>query len=460
MESSELKISEYAQSIIQEGLATSRLWQKQGEDAWSALKKLGQHNLPDGDEIILARNIYSEYAALKKCLKEKGIKRGEFCEKIVTVGSSKELDRMMLAPDADPRKKRVRKSAIKYKNLLQGMMEVFDTDRTRFVNRLMKGTSLRKNNFASNDEVDEIQRLLEAIVSRVDKEFELFETFKETAALKAAHAKRGGKCRWPQGDADWRGHFVPPQFWSSNNEVQNEIEAAQDVRFAYWAKPLLQRDVSFWVSGQESGCWMDDEFFYVPHVYLGYGAGIFFKMNYLDQSPNPEGNPSKHNLEQINQALEKLRQDVLLYFKSYGEKPQDEWDDILKKPCGQISSMGNTAASDHAWLIIYPSPDNSAVLPMLLVPGEEGGPFLIPLDSCTLASMRGNYWVDPDGTTEEFLERFKRIFLCRESDDDVLLQGLRRTAPWLKNNPFMKMKDKQERDILGLRDYYNKLSSE
>ena len=98
MESSELKISEYAQSIIQEGLATSRLWQKQGEDAWSALKKLGQHNLPDGDEIILAKNIYSEYAALKECLKEKGIKRGEFCEKIVTVGSSKELDRMMLAP--------------------------------------------------------------------------------------------------------------------------------------------------------------------------------------------------------------------------------------------------------------------------------------------------------------------------------------------------------------------------
>ena len=97
---------------------------------------------------------------------------------------------------------------------------------------------------------------------------------------------------------------------------------------------------------------------------------------------------------------------------------------------------------------------------MLLIPCEEGGPFLIPLDSCTLASMRGNYWVDPDGTTEEFLERFKRIFLCRENDDDVLLQGLRRTAPWLKNNPFVKMKEKHEREILALRDYYNKLLSE
>ena len=68
MESSELKISEYAQSIIQSGLATSRLWKKQGEDAWSALKKLGQHNLPDGDEIILAKNIYSEYANFAKKL--------------------------------------------------------------------------------------------------------------------------------------------------------------------------------------------------------------------------------------------------------------------------------------------------------------------------------------------------------------------------------------------------------
>ena len=459
MESSELKISEYAQSIIQSGLATSRLWKKQGEDAWSALKKLGQHNLPDGDEIILAKNIYSEYAALKECLKEKGIKRGEFCEKIVTVGSSKELDRMMLAPDADPRRKRVRKSAIKYKNLLEGMMEVFDTDRTRFINRLMKGTSLRKNNFASNDEVDEIQRLLEAIVSKVDKEFEIFETFKETAVLKAAHAKKGGKCRWPQGDADWRGHFVPPQFWSSNNEVQNEIEAAQDVRFAYWAKPLLQRDVSFWVSGQESGCWMDDEFFHVLHAYLGYGAGIFFKMNYLGLHPGEEESVD-HKPEQINEALEKLEKDASIDFATYGKKPNDEWDDALGQPYGQVSSMKDSAAHYHTWLIIYPSPDSDTVLPMLLIPCEEGGPFLIPLDSCTLASMRGNYWVDPDGTTEEFLERFKRIFLFRENDDDVLLQGLRRTAPWLKNNPFVKMKEKHEREILALRDYYNKLLSE
>ena len=291
MKKSEFSIGDHAQSIIEESRASSRLWQKQGDDAWSALKKLGQQNLPDGDEIILARNIYKEYSALKDILKKKGIKRGEFFEEIDTVGSSKEFDRMVLAPDANPIKKRVRKSALKYRNLLEGMMKALDTSRTNFLNRVMRGTSLCKNNFESSDEIDRIQCVLDAIVSKVDKEFDIFATFKETAVLKAAHAKKGGKCRWPQGDADWRSGFIPPQFDPSNGDVHNEIESAQDVRFAYWAKFLLQRDVFFGVSGQESGCWIDDEFFHVPHAYLGYGEGIFFEMNYLGSHPFEKKRP-------------------------------------------------------------------------------------------------------------------------------------------------------------------------
>ena len=164
--------------------------------------------------------------------------------------------------------------------------------------------------------------------------------------------------------------------------------------------------------------------------------------------------------EQINDALEKLKEHGAAIFKMHGEKPEDEWDEPSEKPCGQTSSMKDSVAQYHAWLIVYPSPDNSTVLPMLLIPCEEGGPFLVPLDACSLASMSENYWIDPDGKIEKFLDRFKRLFICHEKGDDILLQGLRRTAPWLKKNPFMKMKKKHEKEMDALKDYYNKLSAE
>lgn len=116
--------------------------------------------------------------------------------------------------------------------------------------------------------------------------------------------------------------------------------------------------------------------------------------------------------------------------------------------------MDDAMARYHAWLIAYPSPDNSCLMPMLLVPVEECGPVLIPLDVVTLAALRDAFWVAPDGEVEEFLVRIKRLIGYLPGQPKVILEGLRRTAPWLKRNPFMKMKEERAREREYVRQFH------
>lgn len=102
------KIDNKTTEILAYVAEKSKRWTSQGKDALANLKALGSANLLKGDEIIIAKNIFSEYINLKSVLKEKKVKISEFCEKagLGDAGSySKELHRLMLSPGEDPEKK-------------------------------------------------------------------------------------------------------------------------------------------------------------------------------------------------------------------------------------------------------------------------------------------------------------------------------------------------------------------
>jgi len=486
------KLFESARDATQRILARvqdeSRKWEADGKDAWSALKRLGAKDLPRGDEVILARNLHRELPRLKRELKKQGIKLGSFCEEagLGSVGNySKELHRMMLAPDAQPEKVRVRLSASKYRWLLEAMARVFGVSCSTLAHQLMTGMSLHPANAEVQEETEEVQSMLQGLVNTVDKEFSLFALFMETAALKSKHAAEGGLCRWPQWEAESRASvlelsassvseeeiaaslhelFFDEQFpcdapqrtpdqMRESDAVRSAAErnVAMDPARAYWEKPVSKRDSAYevWLCGPTpSGCWMDDDFFHVPHAYLGYGAGV---LNPIDPTLGYRVHAK---------AIEELRSDALQVFEKYGPVPDDDWDEVAQKPRGQTSSMDQAMAHYHAWLVAYPSPNNSCLMPMLLVPVEECGPVLIPLDVVTLTALRDAYWVTPDGQVEKFLVRIKRLIGYLPGQPKVILEGLRRTAPWLKKNPFMKMKEEMEREREYVRQFHRELELE
>lgn len=477
-----------ARMILMRVQDESRKWEADGKDAWSALKRLGAKDLPRGDEVILARNLYREFPHLKRELKTQGIKLGRFCERagLGSVGNySKELHRMMLAPDAQPEKVRVRRNASKYRWLLEAMAQVFKVSCSTLAHQLMSGMSLHPANAEIREEAEEVQGMLQSLVNTVDKEFGLFAVFMEAAALKTKHAAEGGSCRWPHGEAELRASAFEPLAPSLSEEqiAENlnrylshepmpwagpmrtpeeeraagvtaraaEREAAMDPARAYWQEAVTKRDSAHevWLFGPTpSGCMMNDEFFHVPHAYLGYGEGV---INPIDPTLG---------YGELATAIEKLRDDALRVFEQYGPAPDDDWDEVAQTPRGQTSSMDDAMAHYHAWLVAYPSPDNSCLMPMLLVPVEECGPVLIPLDVVTLAALRDVYWVAPDGQVEKFLVRIKRLIGYLPGQPKIILESLRRTAPWLKENPFMKMKAARERERDHVRQFHRGLELE
>lgn len=445
------EVVDYTNKLFDQAKATSELWNAEGQDAWSALAKLRNNKLPAGDEVILARNIYEEYPKVKERLRDQGIGIGVFCERAqlsAPGSSSKELGRLMLASEMEPKPGHLRRQARKYRLLLAEMANVLGEDRAQLANRVMRGTSLHPDRTMIRRRLDQLQAILDEIVLRVDREFGLFAMFKKTAELKAEHVKKRGQCRWPQGDADW---------------LQENAGLAQDPKFAYWISTPTKQSIKYYASGWESGCWIEDDFFHIPHVYLGYAEGLFFDNNYLhvDVFADEQSRYAEVTPEKLAEALESLKKDCLEY-----QKPTvDEWDEELECPRGQVSrppSSVSIYASErwHAWLIIYPSPDGSRLIPMLFVPAEEGGPCMFPLDRVVLDTLKGNYWVDPDGTVEPFLDRFERMLGYRDDSEDLILKGLRRTAPWFAKNPFMKMQAEEERDLAKMQAYYKKLLSD
>lgn len=114
----------------------------------------------------------------------------------------------------------------------------------------------------------------------------------------------------------------------------------------------------------------------------------------------------------------------------------------------------------HAWLVVYPSPDNTTLMPMLLVPVEECGPILIPLDAIALKALSHAYWVSPDGQTSTFLDRIKSLIGYQPGQPRLILESLRRTAPWLSRNPFMKIKAEKEQNQEYMRRFCMALAVE
>lgn len=433
-------------------------WEAEGKDAWTALKKLRGNNLTDGDEIIIARNLYKEVESLKEQLKRQGIGIGQFAIE-AGLGNegdySKELYRMTLAAGKDPAKVRLRKSAAKYRNLISAISKYTRESTSNLAHRMLSGTSLNPK-LKEMDEIENLQLVLQTIVNQVDKEFGLFATYMATAEAKVAQAKSGSRMRWPQYDQQMRASDFMEEndfFHEKNGEeslsedeamYQRELKDAYGTSHAFWVKDssFSRSQYYWWPMADGSGCIQDDEYFYVPHVHLG--------MIEMFNLPDPTVNPAEFD-ESLNQLVAQARKG----FKEVGEVPEDDWDEINFKPVGQTTSLG-ASSNYHAWLVIYPTPDNQRLMPMLYIPFEESGPYLLPLDVASLRILQNAYWIS---STEvmPLLDRITQIIGLAPGDQEILLEGFRRTAPWLRHNPILKQVDISKSNRQLLMDYYSRL---
>ena len=429
----------------------SKQWEREDRGVLSALKKLGGRALPGDDALIVARNIHAEFPRLKAALKAQNRTLGEFCQEADISsgeGYSRELHRLMLAPGADPTKVRPRKSASKYLRLIEAMSKALGESVSTFTEQMLRSTTLHRADEGDRSEVEMIQATLQRLVDKLDQEFGLHRTYLETAQAKARHAAKGGDCRWPQYEGSYRRSFYGDAKDDPENAAR-ELAVAMDIRRTYWESPITKRFQTFekfTYAPTPSGCLQDDSFFFVPHCHLGNAAGL------------NESLPVNATPQQIEAVKTSVRDETARCLTRYGRAPKDDWDEVNERPVGQTSSMPNAAAQYHAWLIIYPSPDHSGVMPMIYIAVEEWGPIIVPLDAVTLSAMRRMYWVENDQTVITWLDHIKRLLL--NDAGSAILGNLRRTAPWLAHNPLLRMERQHSRDMDALKALYTSLGND
>ena len=436
--------SRAASALIEKLKVESSTWEAEGRDAWTALKRLGSNNLPDGDEIIIARCLHKEMPKLKERLKTEKLGLGELCLR-AGLGNegeySKELYRMTLSPEQEPSQVGLRKSATKYRQFIAAIGQATRESTSSLANRLLLGTTLHPSDVKDWTEIEQVQVTLQTMVDSVDREFGLYGQFMETARLKAAQIKEGGNCFWPHYELD------PDYYPMDEDEIrsyQSDLARAADARFAFWRHPVARRrsEQPWWLAGVGSDCLQDTEFFFVPHAYLG-------SIEYANL-PDHNGDSLGHIKD-----LDSLAENIRRCNEEYGWEPTDAWDEKTEQPIGQTSSGWEW--QEHGWIVIYPTPDNHRLMPMLYIPCEEGGAFLLPLDAGNLKFLKKNaYWVGRNDVSTVF-ERIKQLIGHLPGTSAVLLDGFRRTAPWLSKNPIFKARDLQQNEQVLLQEFCKKL---
>lgn len=347
---------------------------------------------------------------------------------------SKNIARLCLPLGADPVKQGIRRSALQFKQLIGAIALHTGRNEELLADEVLAGTLLHPaaTSIAGFDDLDLLVSALGRIVNQVDREFDLFGTYMETARLRQEALAAGCSLCWPQADLE------PANDEGDLARSREEWERASDSAQTWWHEDEqfgLPSDLNWQPSGWGSGVDQSDDFFYVPHCPLGDLL--------LWDLPDPLADRPAYTLA-VKTGLEHLRS-----LEHFGSAPDDRFDSLTRRPSGQTGAEKRDPgawSSNYFWLAIYPDPRGRRLVPVLYQPGEEGGAYLIPLDAETMTMLRHAVWATPSASMP-VTHRLRQLI----SDPDApILAAFRRTAAWLAHNPLMQWAEQRQRDLDGL----------
>lgn len=408
-----------------------------GNDAWSQLKaaarsgnKRGARNLDDNDFSTIASRAWAIYQQLKPTIMRKYTLTG-FTQRAFGAHhtSSKELSVVMLPPGESAGKRGIRKDIRSYYLLIKAMAEVSGQNPLQLADTILRGTKLHpmaQIDAGTMSTLETMRAMLQTIVDKVDEQFGLLSIYQQTAAAKTEAIQAGSRINWPLRDLE-----LPDS--DSKDEMQSfreEREAASDPQKAFW-----RIGDYFGVPGPFAYLYVgdisvvrNDSFFYIPHALLGHLL--------IWDLPDRRDDPVEFDL-----ALEKEIAAVRSkqHYIDPDLEPRDEWDPAINCPKGQTDPIEANALQYNFWIVAYPDPAGQKLLPCLYMPSaEEGTPYLIPIGIETLSMLQRTYWISRTECKPAFDRLVELLTEQNEDGENLILAGIRRTAPWLQFNPVLK----------------------
>ena len=355
-----------------------------GSDAWAHL--LRARKLSPPDRVALATALHQEFNALQE--KHPDLRVGEFA---VIAGlsrdpTSRDLHKYMLPPSdetntREKQKRSLRASAEGYRRFLKAIQRKTGESMARLANRVTWATSFHPRQAKDIEESEKLLGLLQEAINRIDKNFPgasgqaetLYEVFMRTAKAKVALTKSGSLLRWPYWDAEVPYAESAPDDFPQYSPYDIRLEDEEDVRYAYWQRDAENyRNIGAYCF-YASALHHYEAITSLPRIYLGL---------IVDWNTDFGGSDAPADKTEKTEWRDRLRQ----YIAEIEEK-RDETTNLARiyyrnPDTGKFSDSNSpswNSETHHAWLIIYPSPDNRSLVPVIYRPYVEAGVHLIHL---------------------------------------------------------------------------------
>lgn len=358
---------------------------EEGAKAWDRLRNRNRKLSPP-DRNAIARNLQQEIERLGLSTRNLANRAG-FAE-------SKELYRLTLPRDADPRVRRLRADSWKYADLTKAIQHLTGENLHVLVDRMTRGTAVHPLFDENLSEIDELDNLLQLVANDLDCEFDLLSNYQAIAEVRNGYFSKTSWGRWPMYE------FMPEV--STAEELKQELEYAAIPSNAYYSMhygrewPFLEIDLAATLE-------------WIPSLFVGYllhWDGWVYDVT-TEEEP--------HQVTNLRKQL------IALY--GNGDPPTKET---------QIDGFSAPAT----WLALYPNRELNSVVPVLLTGAEEVGVRCIALDHYQLLRLK-----DMQLLTDTVLTAFDAI---QRAAAENLRDRLALSAGRLARHPYLiQMLEKQ-----------------
>ena len=431
------------------------MFRQHGSRAWDRLKNR-QDRLSPEDRAYIARQIDRNIANLKA-------KPGQLAALAGFQNGTKELHDLRLPVNAsEARVRELTAYPQKYVGLISAIQIISGESIYRLVDQLTYGSSIHPVNAENLSEAERVHAALQAIVNKIDTEFNLFDKFIKTAEVKEEQLIAGGMKNWPfydyyEDELDFHAPiladlelpkkalkawgFTDPSDLNQKLEdlnfdhvhpddqswIEGKIKEKKKKRQEHFEK--IGRKYAFWELGTFTDdypqtCFdRQDAIRYLPHIHLGQLTSF---RDWVDS----EYLANKKVFErQVADARKAMLSNSMVPFQIICDEDNGE-------PVVEINEEINDDYDwDHAWMMIYPDADLTGLIPVIVIPQAERGVFTIPLDTRNLLYLKKELdYVSTEGMSG--YDRIKQL-LGYGGGDNLIEQEFRRTAPFVDFNPFL-----------------------
>lgn len=407
-----------------------------GSHAWANLiktKKLKNK----ADRIAIAQALYKELQTLREMHPE--LRLGEFAGNAgLSAGrTSRDLHRYMLPPTPDniSREKQardLRASTEGYILFLEAIQRITKENIAILADRVTWATSLHPRQVKDVEESEKLLSSLQEAINRIDHSFPdlsgqaetLYTVFMQTAKIKVEMRKNGSLLRWPYFDGDVPFADLSPHDFPQYSPYSMCLEDEIDERYAYWHHDYESHE-SIGRHDYPSSLSHYKSITNLPRIYLG--LIVNWKQWGIDDATAKTAYREKLH-KHVGKIVE-LRDENTNLVRLVYRNPET----------GKIGDPLDQSPFDedcHAWLIIYPSPDNRSLAPVIYRPNQEGGVELIYLNLRNFVSLKNMEFISESDPISLY-ERIKELIGFGSGRFEIE-EAWKATAPDVLENPILR----------------------